>query len=830
MTTKEILARLRSVKETASGWTACCPGHEDREASLSISEGSEGRILLHCHANCTLETVVSGLGITKADLFDRQASTGRPAAPPKAAPKKKASKAYGTADAAQKAYERTLGPNDRVACPHPTKYVYRDPSGREVGRVLRWNLANGKKEIRPLSLHADGWRLEHMPTPRPLFMSENVRAYPEARCYVVEGETCVAAAQRLNVVATTSSGGASSARQSDWSLLAGREVVILPDADEAGRKYAGEVAEILLALDPPATVRIVDLAPDRDDGFDVADMVKPIGPLVGGETALRERIERLADEAAPLQAEVETNVEIPTTASTTTASSTSTTSSPVEAYMPFPVDALPEPLSSLVAEAAAAIGCDEAYLGLPALTVVGAAIGTTRRLKLKGGYAAPPILWTVIVGESGTAKTPALSAVLDPVREHEARLREEHRIDLDDHELAVEAYEKARAAWRSSKASDVEPPRRPAEPAGRRALVVDSTVEALAVVMADNARGLLLARDELAGWLGAFDRYAGKAGGGSDEAFYLSAYNGISHDVDRRTGDRRTIHVRQAALWITGGIQPAVLRRALGAERRESGLLARLLLAAPPPRPQKWTEAEISIFTKQAYADLLARLYALQPDLDAEGREAARLLRLSSEAKRAWIEFHDLHADELAELAGDLAAAWSKLRDTAARIALIVHETKLAAAQKVDEYEVDLDSMRRAIRLVEWLKYETIRVYRILGESEVDRSARQADEKLVSWIRRRGGSATAREVVTGCRWIETSDEAKAALDRLEAAGAGRWEDRPAGERGGKPTRQFTLSAAPLSAIPRETRAKQGIADADTADASAAEGSGEFVEV
>ena len=111
MTTKEILARLANVKETASGWTACCPGHEDRQASLSISEGDEGRVLLHCHANCTLETVVSGLGITKADLFDRQASTGRPAAPPKAAPKKKAApvkddEAFATAAAAQKAYGR----------------------------------------------------------------------------------------------------------------------------------------------------------------------------------------------------------------------------------------------------------------------------------------------------------------------------------------------------------------------------------------------------------------------------------------------------------------------------------------------------------------------------------------------------------------------------------------------------------------------------------------------------------------------------------------------------------------------------------------------------
>jgi hypothetical protein len=108
-------------------------------------------------------------------------------------------------------------------------------------------------------------------------------------------------------------------------------------------------------------------------------------------------------------------------------------------------------------------------------------------------------------------------------------------------------------------------------------------------------------------------------------------------------------------------------------------------------------------------------------------------------------------------------------------------------------------------------------VYGILGETDVDRLLRQADEKLVSWLRRRGGSATARDVVTGCRWIATIDDAKAALDRLKASGSGWWTDRPAGEKGGKPTEAFTL-AGPLSAIPRETRAIQGNADADTADA------------
>ena len=798
--TKKILDRLSGVKETSSGWSARCPAHEDRQASLSISEGQDGRVLLKCHAGCDHKKIVSALGLEERDLFDQSTST-RPVSATKASScsrptPKKAGKAYATADEAQKAYERTLGKSATV-------HKYLDENGIHVGSVIRWQLSPTSKEIRPTSLHADGWRLEHMPEPRPLLDRRTILE-TAGPVYVVEGEKAFDAASGLGLVATASAGGANTAGKSDWSPLAGREVVILPDNDDAGRKYAADVAEILHELDPPATVRVVELD-GLDEGGDVADLYEACQSEEELK-ALHEKIERLADEAEPLSRSSSS-----TTPATT---STASTSSSVDAYRPFPVDALPGPLSSFVAEAAAAIGCDESYVGLPILSVAGAAIGTTRRLELKAGYAAPAILWTAIVGESGTAKTPALSAVLDPVRQHEARLREEQRLDLDEYESSLEIYEKARTAWRSSKASDVDPPRRPAEPAGRRALVVDSTVEALAVVMADNSRGLLLARDELAGWLGSFDRYAG--GGGSDEAFFLSAYSGLQHDVDRRTGNRRTIHVRQAALAITGGIQPGVLRRALGTERRESGLLARLLLAAPPPRPQKWSEAEVSIFTKQAYADVLGRLYELQADVDEVGGDRPRLLRLSVEARRLWIQFHDEHADELADHVGDLAAAWSKLRDTAARLALIVHETKIAAGKKVDQYEVDVDSMRRAIILVAWLKHETRRVYGILGETDVDRLLRQADEKLVSWIRKRG-SATARDVVTGCRWIATVEDAKAALDRLEASGSGRWIDRPAGEKGGKPTTAFKL-ADPLSAIPRETRAIQSNADADTADA------------
>ena len=48
MNVKDILDRLPGFKKTSNGWQAKCPAHGDKNPSLTISEGAEGRILLHC--------------------------------------------------------------------------------------------------------------------------------------------------------------------------------------------------------------------------------------------------------------------------------------------------------------------------------------------------------------------------------------------------------------------------------------------------------------------------------------------------------------------------------------------------------------------------------------------------------------------------------------------------------------------------------------------------------------------------------------------------------------------------------------------------------------
>lgn len=67
-----VIARLDRVRRCGRGFIARCPAHEDKSASLSLAEGGDGRILLHCFAGCESADVVAALGFEWRDLFPRR--------------------------------------------------------------------------------------------------------------------------------------------------------------------------------------------------------------------------------------------------------------------------------------------------------------------------------------------------------------------------------------------------------------------------------------------------------------------------------------------------------------------------------------------------------------------------------------------------------------------------------------------------------------------------------------------------------------------------------------------------------------------------------------
>jgi len=71
----DLLSKLDKVKPTGRGrWIACCPAHEDRSPSLSVRELDDGRILLHCFAECEVTEVLGALGLAFEDLYPEKTS------------------------------------------------------------------------------------------------------------------------------------------------------------------------------------------------------------------------------------------------------------------------------------------------------------------------------------------------------------------------------------------------------------------------------------------------------------------------------------------------------------------------------------------------------------------------------------------------------------------------------------------------------------------------------------------------------------------------------------------------------------------------------------
>lgn len=184
---------------------------------------------------------------------------------------------------------------------------YAMPEGETAFYALRWDMAEGKKTFRPLSyIEGDGWAFVAWADHRPLYRLDDISAKPDAAIVICEGEKAADAAAQIfpQSIATTSSGGANAPAKSDWTPLAGRHVLIWPDNDEAGRKYACEVAAILAALD--CSVSMIDavtlaaldpkgVARDSAEKWDAADAAAEWSDLA----ALRKAAFNLAEPYEP---------------------------------------------------------------------------------------------------------------------------------------------------------------------------------------------------------------------------------------------------------------------------------------------------------------------------------------------------------------------------------------------------------------------------------------------------------------------------------------------------------------------------------------------------
>ncbi len=69
------LSSLHGLQQLRKGWKARCPAHPDKNPSLAINEGDNGRLLIKCLSGCTAREVVNAMGLDLRALYPPQADT-----------------------------------------------------------------------------------------------------------------------------------------------------------------------------------------------------------------------------------------------------------------------------------------------------------------------------------------------------------------------------------------------------------------------------------------------------------------------------------------------------------------------------------------------------------------------------------------------------------------------------------------------------------------------------------------------------------------------------------------------------------------------------------
>jgi hypothetical protein len=394
------------------------------------------------------------------------------------------------------------------------------------------------------------------------------------------------------------------------------------------------------------------------------------------------------------------------------------------------------------------------------LPLLGAAIGDTRVLEVKPGWRARPLSWAIVVAEPGSKKSPALDDATAPLQERQRQLHK--------------AYEEALKSYDPQSGTDA--------PTLAQLFTTDATVEALAVLLEQNPRGLAFIKDDLTGWVHAMNQY--KGGKGADRQHWLSLWNGAAVIVNRKAR-KKPIFLARPFVAVTGCLPPDVLGDLADARGRKDGFMDRLLFAFPEPMPITWTDAALSSKTQKEYAAVFAQLWSLEPAI-ADGSPEPVVRSFSPKAQAAFVAWLHTHYKELNNLATQykklnkpdlsehLRGAYAKFDGICAGIALLLDEAWRASKEVPQaaadaQASVEEQSVLGAIKLMDYFKQHTKRVYTRIQISTEEKRIDQA----CAWLKGHNGTATLRDFVTykvaGCK---TSTVARRLFQELEILGRG----------------------------------------------------------
>ena len=445
----------------------------------------------------------------------------------------------------------------------------------------------------------------------------------------------------------------------------------------------------------------------------------------------------------------------------------------------YPLDALPDTIRAAIEEVAGFVKAPAALVASSALAALSLAcqahIDAKRAEKLHG----PVGLFLLTIADSGERKSTCDGFFTSPIRQYQEEQAEAMKPAIKEYQAAIAAWEAERDgilsavkdAGKKGKPTDnlrgdlaqlqqdkPEPPRVP------RLILGDETPENLAWGLAKQwpSAGVLSSEAGVV---------FGSHGMGKDSAMRNLAllnvlWDGGAHSVGRRTSESFT--VRGARLTMGLMVQEITLREYFsksGGLARGTGFLARFLVAWPESTQgqRPFTEAPANWPHLAAFHRRIAAILNQPAPIDEDGALTPAMLSLASDAKAAWVEYHDAIESELAsggELY-DVRDVASKSADNAARLAALFQQFEHGMGGAIG-----LDSFERASRITAWHLSEARRFFGELALPAELADAARLDSWLIEYCKRERTHLVGKSVALQYGPLRKKDSLDAAIREL----------------------------------------------------------------
>jgi hypothetical protein len=384
-----------------------------------------------------------------------------------------------------------------------------------------------------------------------------------------------------------------------------------------------------------------------------------------------------------------------------------------------------------IEEAAEAAACPPDYVAAPLLAASSALIGNARWPSVPPGWSEPTHLWLGVVGDSGNGKSPGADCLLREVlpvierrmgAEFPERKREWlARVEFDKASEQRWQLEVREAQKRGAPAPL--PPERTAgpEPQEPRLRQNDITIEKVAVLLAAAApKGLLIIRDELAGWISGMCSY-----NDAGRAFWVEAYGGRPYRVERQKHPEPIV-VPRLAVAVYGGVQPDRLGPLM--HDADDGLLSRLLWAWPDPIPFRLSRRAPKV---DWAIDALERIRWLE--MQPGDPPQPIIVPLCQEAMQLLETFARDMQDRQSSAGGLMRSALGKARGLALRLSLVLETLWWSANQGMDPPPTQISARAFAAAAHLLTDYFMPSAERVYGDSTAAAKDRNA-ATLARWI------------------------------------------------------------------------------------------------